>query len=76
LITRLGEVIGADGALIERHRQSSAALAPDMILFTEPDAERGGFARYYELILRPQNLGHGTRPAAVQSGSDSFTPGR
>ena len=31
LITRLGEVIGADGALIERHRQSPAALAPHMI---------------------------------------------
>jgi hypothetical protein len=28
LITRLGEVIGADGALIERHRQSGGkALA-------------------------------------------------
>jgi hypothetical protein len=30
LITRLGEVIGADGALIERHRQSGTCAADVM----------------------------------------------
>jgi hypothetical protein len=44
LITRLGEVIGANGALIERHRQSGGkALAPrTRRLIAKPDSELDG----------------------------------
>jgi hypothetical protein len=44
LITRLGEVIGANGALIERHRQSGGkALAPrTRRLIAKPDGELDG----------------------------------
>jgi hypothetical protein len=70
LITRLGEVIGTDGALIERHRQSGSRhlRRRHEVFGGEPD----GLARYHELILQPQNLWHGARSAAVESGYHSF----